>query len=442
MKAKILLIDDEAGGRSLLTGFLQKQGHTVDSFPDAESAYEAFTKRGYDIALVDVKLPGMSGIELTAKLLEIDPTLPVVLVTAFGGVDTAVAGMKAGASDYLTKPVDLEELKLIISKQIDRRRLEDENRLLKEQLDATFTEDIVAESPQMRDVLSTISRIATADAPVLITGESGVGKELIARTIHNASGRKGNFVPINCAAIPENLLESELFGAEPGAYTGAKTRMRGKIELADHGTLFLDEIGELPLSLQPKLLRFLQEGKYFRLGGHEEICPNVRVLAATNREVQKSVAEGIMREDLYFRLAVITIEIPPLRERHKDLLELSVRLVGNFAVKHRKGNIMLSKEAIDAILRHSWPGNVRELANTLERAVLLTRSDHITPEDLQMLSPTTTPKSEKLGDVERTHILNILTAVDWQMNRAADRLGIHRNTLRNKIKEYDLDKDL
>ena len=440
MKAKILLIDDEKGGRELLSGFLVKQGYEVDPFADAESALEAFSRRGYDIALVDVKLPGMSGIDLTEKLLKIDPTLPVVLVTAFGGVDTAVSGMKAGASDYLTKPVDLEELKLIISKQIDLRRLEDENRLLKEQLDSAFPEDIIAESEQMRSILSTVSRIASADAPVLITGESGVGKELIARTIHNASGRKGSFVPINCAAIPENLLESELFGAEPGAYTGAKSRMRGKIELADKGTLFLDEIGELPVSLQPKLLRFLQEGRYFRLGGHEEISPNVRVLAATNRDVKKMVSDGGMREDLYFRLAVITIEIPPLRERHKDLIQLSRRLVENFAQKHGKADLSLSKESIDGILRHTWPGNVRELANTLERAVLLTRRDCIMPEDLQILTEPNSAKSDKLTDVERTHILNILEAVDWQLTRAADRLGIHRNTLRNKIKEYDLDK--
>ncbi len=441
MKAKILLIDDEAGGRRLLSGFLEKQGYEVEAFPDAKSALETFTRRGYDIALVDVKLPGMSGIDLTRELLKIDPTLPAVLVTAYGGVDTAVSGMKAGAADYLTKPVDLDELKLIIGKQLDHRRLQDENRLLHEQLDSAFPEDIVAESRQMQEILSTISRIASANTAVLITGESGVGKELVARTIHTASGRKGSFVPINCAAIPENLLESELFGAEPGAYTGANKRMRGKIELADRGTLFLDEIGELPTGLQPKLLRFLQEGSFFRLGGHEEISPDVRVLAATNRDIKKIIANGDMREDLYFRLAVINIDIPPLRERHKDLIALSTKLVEHFGVKHGKEDIGLSKEAMDNILRHSWPGNVRELSNTLERAVLLTRTERIEPEDLQMLSPSNLPKSEKLEDVERTHIQNVLEAVDWQMSRAADRLGIHRNTLRNKIKDYDLEKD-
>lgn len=441
MKAKIILIDDETGGRNLLSGFLEKQGCYVDAFPNAEAALKAFVKRGYDIALVDVKLPGMNGIELTSKMLQIDPTLPVVLVTAFGGVDTAVSGMKAGAADYLTKPVDLQELKLIISKQIERRRLEDENKLLREQLDSAFPEEIIAESEQMQEILSTVSRIACADTAVLITGESGVGKELIARTIHNASGRAGSFVPINCAAIPENLLESELFGAEPGAYTGAKKRMRGKIELADRGTLFLDEIGELPTSLQPKLLRFLQEGSFFRLGGDQEISPDVRVLAATNRDIKKLISDGDMREDLYFRLAVITIEIPPLRERHKDLIALSKRLVDKFAAKHGKRELVLSKKAMDSILRHPWPGNVRELSNTLERAVLLTRSQQIAPEDLQMLKPSNAVKSDRLEEVERAHILNVLEAVDWQMTRAADRLGIHRNTLRNKIKDYNLERD-
>lgn len=256
MKSEIILIDDEAGGRKLLTGFLEKQDYTVDPFPDAESALEAFEKKGYDAALVDVKLPGMDGIELTGKFLAIDPSIPVVLITAFGGVDTAVAGMKAGAADYLTKPIELEELKLVLNKQLEIRRLENENRILKEQLAASFPDDIIAESKQMREVLSTVARVADTDAPVLITGESGVGKEIVARAIHEASGRKGGFVPINCAAIPETLLESELFGAEPGAYTGAKTRRKGKIELADKGTLFLDEVAELPLHLQPKLLRF------------------------------------------------------------------------------------------------------------------------------------------------------------------------------------------
>jgi len=440
MKAKVLFVDDEAGGRKLLSGFLEKQGCDIDAFGDAESALAAFKKQGYDIALVDVKLPGMNGIELTARMLEIDPSLPVVLITAFGGVETALAGMKAGAADYLTKPVDLEELKIVIAKQLEHRNLEDENRILREQLESVFPEDIVAESKQMQEILSTVSRVARTNTPVLITGESGVGKELIARTIHNASGRRGNFVPVNCAAIPETLIESELFGAEPGAYTGAKKRMRGKIELADRGTFFLDEIGELPLNLQPKLLRFLQEGSFYRLGGDSQICPDVRVVAATNRDVIDMFGDGKMREDLYFRLAVITIEIPPLRERQKDLLELAERLVRRFTEKHGKRVKGFSREATDAILRHKWPGNVRELSNSIERAVLLSRTELLTPENLQMMTFFSPAQSDLLADIEKAHIGKILEATGWQMTLAAERLGVHRNTLRNKIKEYSLKK--
>jgi len=438
MKPTILLVDDEPGGRKLLAGFLEKQGYDIDTFPDAESAFETFQNRGFDAALVDVKLPGMSGIELTAKLLEIDPTLPVILVTAYGGVETAVGGMKAGAADYLTKPVDLEELKLVIKKQLELRKLEEENRLLKEQIEASFPDEIISESAQMHEILSTVSRIAAADTPVLITGESGVGKEVVARAIHESSGRPGAFVPINCAAIPETLIESELFGAEPGAYTGANKRRKGKIELADTGTLFLDEVAEIPTHLQPKLLRFLQEGSFFRLGGSAEISPSVRIIAATNRDMSDMVGKSKFREDLYFRLAVITIDIPPLRERHEDLISLAKKLVEKFAEKHAKLVRGFSKDALDTVLRHSWPGNVRELANTIERAVLLSRTELLTSEDLRLLSPSATPKSDNLADIERAHILKVLNAVGWQMNRAADRLGIHRNTLRNKIKEYGI----
>ncbi len=441
MKRDILLVDDETSACKMLTGFLEKQNYDVEAFPDAESALKTFAKRGFDVALVDVKLPGMDGIELTTKLLGIDPHLPVILITAYGGVDTAVAGMKAGAADYLTKPIDLEELKLVIEKQLAQSRLESENRLLREQLDIEFPDEIVAESKQMREVLATVSRIAGTDAPALITGESGVGKELVARAIHRASKRVGSFVPINCAAIPETLLESELFGAEPGAYTGAKSRRRGKIELADNGTLFLDEVAELPLHIQPKLLRFLQEGSFYRLGGNAEISPSVRIIAATNRDIQKMVSEGNLREDLYFRLAVITIDIPPLRDRHDDLVILAERLTDRFAEKHGKPIKGLSKKASDAVLRHNWPGNVRELANALERAVLLARDELLAPEDLQLLQPSLALQSDKLSDIERAHIIEILRATKWQMNLAAEKLGIHRNTLRNKIKEYGIEED-
>ncbi|MCK5832722.1 sigma-54-dependent Fis family transcriptional regulator [bacterium] len=440
MQPNIMLVDDESSGRKLLGKFLSKNGYDVADFANAEKALEQFKKRGFDIALLDVKLPGMSGIELTSKLVEIDPNLPVVLITAFGGVDTAVQGMKAGAQDYLVKPIDLEELKVVIIKQLEKRRLEDENRILREQLDDRFSEEMVAESPQMNEVLSIISRVAPTDAPVLITGESGVGKELVARTIHDASGRKGAFIPINCAAIPDNLIESELFGAEPGAYTGATKRMRGKIELADGGTLFLDEVAEIALKLQPKMLRFLQEGSFFRLGGNTQVTPSVRLISATNRDVRAMVEKGEMRDDLYYRLAVISLEIPPLRERRQDLIALTNKIVEKFIKKHGKNIKGLSKAAHDVLIRHTWPGNVRELINTLERAIILARGDLIIPEDLQLTNSIYSATSELLTDVERAHINRVLEETDWQMNLAADRLGIHRNTLRNKINEYGLEQ--
>jgi len=440
MNPRILLVDDDDSGRNLLTGFLVRQGYEVEALSDGESALAIFLESGFDVALLDVKLPGMSGIELTKRLVEIDPELPIVLITAYGGVETAIAGMKAGAEDYLTKPIDLEELELVIKKQLEKRRLQSENRLLREQLDMRFAGDIVAKSRQMRDVLSVVSRVAPTDAPVLITGESGVGKELIARAIHDASGRKGAFIPINCAALPDNLLESELFGAEPGAYTGANKRRRGKVELADNGTLFLDEFAEIPVRIQPKLLRFLQEGTFYRLGGTTQLSPSVRTIAATNRDVKSMVEKGEMREDLYFRLAVINIDIPPLRERHEDLVELCERLLKRFAREHGKAVKGFSKAARDAILRHPWRGNVRELANTLERAVILARSEYLSPEDLQLLDRIAGPESDLLADVEKAHILKVLEATEWHMGRAADRLGIHRNTLRNKMAEYGLSK--
>ncbi len=440
MKYSILLIDDEDAARTLLGKFLMKTGFEVADFPTAEAGLEAFKKRGFDIALLDVKLPGMSGIELAAKLIEIDPNLPVVLITAYGGVDTAVEGMKAGAQDYLVKPIDLEELKVVIAKQLENRRLEDENKLLKEQLHDRFSSGLVAKSRQMTEILSMVSRIAPTEAPVLITGESGVGKELIARTIHELSGRKGAFIPINCAAIPDTLLESELFGAEPGAYTGATKRMRGKIELADGGTLFLDEVGEIALPLQPKLLRFLQEGSFFRLGGDSQIAPSVRIIAATNRNVREFVEQGNMREDLYYRLAVISLEIPPLRERHEDLIELADTLVKRFSVKHGKKITGLSKEALDSILRHPWPGNIRELMNTLERAIILSRNEIIQADDLHLFFNNRSAGSDLLAEVEKSHIERILEQTNWHLGNAADRLGIHRNTLRNKIAEYKIAK--
>ena len=444
-KPSILIVDDEKNQRELLSKFFEKQGYKTFAASTATEAEEIFRKQGFDSAIIDLKLPDFDGIELLRRLRSIDPDLGAVILTAYGTISAAAEGIKSGAAEFMEKPVDLANLAKVIESIIEKRQIIAENKLLKEISSANIPADIVAESPQMKEILSIVARVAPTDATVLITGESGTGKELIARLIHQNSKRaQRTFVPINCAAIPETLIESELFGYEPGAFTGARKRQIGKLELADGGTIFLDEIGDLPLLVQAKILRFLEDGQFFRLGGTQPVKTDVRVISATNRDIKSMVSEGKFREDLYYRLNVIHIHIPPLRERKEDLVVLAEKYLKQFARKHGKPIKGFTPEAKDRILRYPWPGNIRELRNTIERAVILSRREFIQKELIPSphydYATTTYEGSElkTLAEVEREYIIKVLEYCNGNQSEAARILGLHRNTLRNKLKEYGL----
>ncbi|UCE25454.1 MAG: sigma-54-dependent Fis family transcriptional regulator [Candidatus Zixiibacteriota bacterium] len=443
---KLLIVDDEQSQRDLLSGFLSKKGFEVFASESAERALEEYHKIFAPLALVDMKMPGMDGIELLGKLKEINPFIQVIVLTAFGSVETAVKAMRAGAFDYLTKPVeDLDELIVKLGRAAEQNRLVVENAVMSERLAEIFpTSEIIGESQAIAKVKEMISLVAAKDATVLITGPSGTGKELVARAIHALSPRAGmKLVAINCAAFPENLLESELFGYEKGAFTGADKAKQGRFELADGGTLFLDEIGEMPLTMQVKLLRVLEDRKIERLGSVKEISLDTRIIAATNRDLERLVKEQKFREDLYYRLNVIQINLPPLRERTGDILLLAEQFIKKFARKVGKEIDGIDADAAELLTSYAWPGNVRELENIIERAVVLSRSNFITKADLTGLTPGKVPASSAdqpstLADMEKKHIEACLDRLGWNMALTAEKLGIHRNTLRSKIKEYGI----
>lgn len=444
----MLIVDDETSQRDLLAGFLSRKGYQVTQAANAEEALARYHEVFSPLAIVDMKMPGMGGLELLGRLREINPFIQVLVLTAFGSVETAVGAMRRGAYDYLTKPVeDLEELLVKLQKAAERNRLVVDNQLMSEKLDEFFpSTEIIGESPAIARVREMISLVAPKDATVLITGPSGTGKELVARAIHALSGRADKrLVALNCAAFPETLLESELFGHEKGAFTGADRAKQGRFELADGGTLFLDEIGEMPLTMQVKLLRVLEERRIERLGSVKEIPLDIRVLAATNRDLDKMIAEKKFREDLYYRLNVIQVNLPPLAERTGDILLLAEKFIEKYSKKVGKDIKGLDPEAASALTSYAWPGNVRELENIIERAIVLTRSTALTRDDLAGLSSkggATTPTRaiRPLSDVEREHIAYCLNELDWNIGQTAESLGIHRNTLRAKIKEYRLSR--
>ena len=376
---RILVVDDEPAQREMVSGFLKKQGFDVSTAESGVKALQLFRQESIDLILTDQKMPNMSGSDLLQAVRAINPETPVILMTAFGSIEAAVSAIQGGATDYLTKPLNLDEVLYRIRQVSDRYRIIAENRELREALQNRHRiEGIIGESGQMLEVVSLVRRVAPSEATVLIRGESGTGKELIAKAIHFASPRaSGPLIRVNCAALPETLLESELFGHEKGAFTGALTSRQGRFELADGGTLFLDEIGDLPLHLQAKLLRVLQEREYEKVGSSRSVHVNVRILAASHRPLEALIKAGQLREDLYYRLNVVTILIPPLRERRADLSLLIDHFLRLFAEKNDKTIRGLTHEARDVLLRYDYPGNVRELENIVERAVVLTRDDVI-----------------------------------------------------------------
>ncbi len=446
-QGKILIVDDEAVVRDSLYHWFIEDNYDVETAESGEDALRKFTKGKYDLVLADMKMPGMNGLELLAKIKEIDEEIVFILVTAYASVPSAIKALKDGAYDYITKPIDPEELSHLVEKAIRQIYLRKENQQLRESIDETIRpENLIGESMQMQKILSLINTVASTDTTVMIRGESGTGKELVAKAIHINSPRKYfPIVTVNCGALAESLLESELFGHEKGAFTGAHYRRKGKFELANGGTIFLDEIGSVTPKMQVELLRVLDSKQFTRVGGNDSIKSDFRVIAATNENLEDLVKEGKFREDLYYRLNVFSIFVPPLRERRDDIPLLALYFLKKFVTVMNKKIRDFSKEAMDFIQNYSWPGNVRELENAVERAVVICKSDLISLEDLPFSYMHTTfsgPEDNTLAGAEKRHIAKILRENNWNISRSAEVLDIDRVTLYNKIAKYELKKEV
>lgn len=442
----ILIVEDEAKMQRLLDLSLAAEGYTTRQASEAEAGLKLFRQEKFDLVITDLKLPGMDGLEFLQAVKHIDAHVPVILMTAFGTIETAVQAMKTGASDYVLKPFSLEEMKLIVKKELNLRRLQEENRSLREALGKRYEfKNIIARSSKMQEVLGMVDRVAPGNSTVLLGGESGVGKDMIARAIHQHSRRSsGPFVKINCAAIPENLLESELFGYERGAFTGAVAAKPGKFELADKGTIFLDEIGDVPPAIQVKLLRVLQEREFERLGGTKTLKVDVRLVAATNRDLRAALEQGTFREDLYYRLNVVPINIPPLREHKEDIPELVRAFLERFSQEAGEEITSITPAAVKLLMDFHWPGNVRELENVIERAVALSTKREIDAADIQLdLSPVRVaangssgpfpPAGMTLEQFEDEIIRESLRRSNGNKSQAARQLGLSRNALRYRL---------
>jgi DNA-binding NtrC family response regulator len=444
----VLIVEDEAKMRRLLELNLGEDGFTTLSAGDAESGLKLLRENAVDLVVTDLKLPGMNGLEFLQAIKRQNAALPVVVMTAFGTVETAVEAMKAGASDYVLKPFSLSEMRMVIRKELDVRDLREENRSLREALGKRYVHpNVVARSVKMQEVLATVERVAPTNSTVLLGGESGVGKDLIARAIHEKSRRaSGPFVKINSTAIPENLLESELFGYEKGAFTGANTSKPGKFELADKGTLFLDEIGDVPPAIQVKLLRVLQEREFERLGGTRTVKVDVRLIAATNRDLREALEQGTFREDLYYRLNVVPIDIAPLRQRKEDIPDLVNLFISRFAGDSGKQVKSISPEAMQILVNYHWPGNVRELQNIIERACALANGTVIKPEDIHLdVRPAKAantsgflPEGMTLEHWEDEMIREALRRANGNKSQAARLLGLSRNALRYRLSKIGI----
>jgi DNA-binding NtrC family response regulator len=449
-KLSILIVEDGKSQREMLRDFLRNKGYDVSEAERGDKALELAKKNYFDLLLIDYKMPGMNGMAVLEEVKGINPEIDVIMMTAFGTIDTAVKAIKMGAADYITKPIELEELIILIDRISERRILLKENRILREELKekGVTTDQIVYQSQVMNELINLAARVASSNATILIEGESGTGKELVARLIHNLSPRsKKHLITVNCAALPENLLESELFGHEKGAFTGADRMRIGRFEEADGGSLFLDEIGELSTSVQLKLLRFLQEREFQRVGGNRTLSSDVRIISATNQNLEARVKEGSFREDLFYRLNVVAIAIPPLRERKEDVGPLIDHFLEHFAAENGKEIQGVSPEARDLLLKYDYPGNVRELENVIERAVVITRRSVISIEDLPFSARSPSVDRNEIWDqgtlkdslaaLERQMIKNALGKTSSNQTRAADLLGISERMLRYKLKKYE-----
>ena len=449
--ARILIVDDDVAHRAMLRTLIAAWGANVDEAGDGGEAIALSRETPYDIILMDVLMPEVDGISALQAIKSYNPSIPVLIMTAFSKVESAVEALKSGAYDYLSKPLDFDVLKLTLSRALDHVSLKYENQSLKAQLGSFDTGGIIGSSPAMRKLLEMLVMVAPSDATVLVAGESGTGKELIARAIHGNSRRNsGPFVAVNCAALSENLLESELFGHEKGAFTGADKRREGHFAHADGGTLFLDEIGEISAAMQVKLLRVIQEREFQRVGGDQNVRVDVRLVAATNKDLEKEVEAGNFRQDLFFRLNVVTLDMPTLRERVEDIPLLAAHFLSIFSEKNHKQIKGFTPSAMDCLLKHSWPGNVRELENVVERAVVLLVGEYISERELP---PALLPCDGKdgqagaapaslagmsLDEVERLAILETLDSCGGNKSEAARRLGVTRKTLHSKLARYGL----
>lgn len=449
-KKKILIVDDDASHRLMIKANMLDKEYDVREAEDGEDAITLVEKEFFDLILMDIKMKKIDGITALKKIKEISPSIPVMIMTAYSSVQTAVDALKLGATEYFVKPLDMEAVCHSVEKTFDYLELQKENKTLKEQLNREFEiSSIIGQSKAMKAVFEVISLSAPSDATILILGESGTGKELIASAIYQNSFRKEKpFIKINCAALPENLLESELFGHEKGAFTGAVTKREGRFELANEGTLFLDEIGDMTLATQAKILRVLQEGEFERVGGDRTIKVDVRIIAATNKDLEKEVEKGNFRKDLFFRLSVVPITLPPLRKRRQDIPLLAEFFLKKYAKKNKRLIRGFTPAALDKLMRYDWPGNVRELENTLERTVIMSFDQLIKPETLPDFlnsaeindnKDTALHPGRSIKDVEKELIIKTLESTDNNITRAAELLGISRRTLHNKINEYNID---
>lgn len=450
MKPKILVVDDERSHRQMIEAVLSAEGYEIAQADNGQAAIDAVEEKFYDLVIMDIRMPELGGIEALKKIKTISPGIPIILMTAYASVGTAVDALKSGASDYLTKPLDIEELKILVAKTMRFHQLEEENIYLKERLNDRFDfSSIIGRSPAMNKLFETMALVAPSEATVLIVGESGTGKELIANAIHQNSPRRDRpFIKVNCAALPETLLESELFGHEKGSFTGAIARKQGRFQLAHKSSIFLDEIAEMAPTTQAKILRVLQEREFEPLGGIHTIKVDTRVIAATNKQLDEEIKAGRFREDLYYRLNVVSLEVPPLRERGDDVALLTDFFLKKYTEKNNKLIKGFTPRAMDILMRHEWPGNVRELENIVERAVIMARGEMITPmefpENLKELdlelkeARINIAAGRSLKEVEKEMILRTLDETGGNRTHAADILGISRRTLQLKLKEYGI----